>query len=730
MDPKYKDELMGYLEEFQTQIENRDFSKFLQLWEEYCTSDTVDSEEFMQLLRSIKGSDLAKSFGQIVETALPLWQTIQDKDASYNVLKLLIDLQITNTPLLADTSLSALKDKYGQQPHFNERLKLIGLRSKENFQGALSNYDLLAHMEKGKFVFHTGGWGAGEIVDISSVREQVSIEFEHLSGRKHLTFDNAFKTLVPLTDDSFLARRFANPDSLEQEARDNPVAIIKLLLRDLGPKTAAEIKDELSELVIPEKDWTKWWQGARAKIKKDTMIETPGSLRESFRLRKSEVTHEERLHKAIHNKTDLSEIIQTTYNFVRDMPNMRKNQEVKNSLKEKLIGLLSSPELTPELELQLYIFLETMFAHQVEGKPLKSIIQTIENPDPLINGIDIIAFKKRALTLVRENRKDWVKIFLEMLFTVQQSPLKDYILKELNQGEARKLLEDKLNQLLKHPAKYPEAFVWYFQKIVSKGNDDLPFSDKEGQGLFFESFLILFNNIENKTEYRELLKKMYAILSGKRYAIVRHIIDGTSLDYIKEFLLLVSKCQTLSDHDIKILRSLAEVVHPSLAGKSRKSHAAIDSNVIWTTEEGYLRTQDRIRQIGTVEIVETAREIEAARALGDLRENSEYKFACEKRSRLQGELKHLSEQLNRARIITPQDIHPSEVGIGSIVDLVDQHGKKFQYTILGPWEANPDEHILSFQSKLAQAMMGCKAGDIFRFREEEFKILDLKSYLQ
>ena len=50
---------MGYLEDFQAQINNRDFSKFMQLWEEYCTSDRVESAEFIELLRSIKFSDFS-----------------------------------------------------------------------------------------------------------------------------------------------------------------------------------------------------------------------------------------------------------------------------------------------------------------------------------------------------------------------------------------------------------------------------------------------------------------------------------------------------------------------------------------------------------------------------------------------------------------------------------------------------------------------------------------------
>ena len=334
---------MSYLEDFQTQINNRDFSKFLQLWEEYCTSDTVEAEEFIQLLTSIKSSDFAKLFGQFVETALPLWQTIQNKDESYEVLRHLIDLQTTNASLLADTSIEAIKNRYGQEPELNERLRLVGLRSRDSFQGALSHYDLLAHMAQGKFVFHTGGWGTGEIIEVSHLREQMAVEFENVAGKKHITFSNAFKTLIPLGDDNFLARRFSDADRLEKEAKEDPVAIIKILLRDTGPKSASEIKDDLCELVIQEKDWTKWWQGTRAKIKKDTMIESPNTLKGVFKLRKKEVTHEERLHHSMHNKTDADEIIQTTYSFVRDMPAMLKKEDVKTSLKDKLLNLLNAP---------------------------------------------------------------------------------------------------------------------------------------------------------------------------------------------------------------------------------------------------------------------------------------------------------------------------------------------------------------------------------------------------
>lgn len=722
---------MGYLQEFQTRFMDEDSAGALQLWEEYCASDHADAVELQEILKAIKASSFPRLFGPYVENALPLWELVEDSEKAYEVIWLIVDLQTTNNPSLAKIIYNLLEARYGGQPYFNEKIRLVGLRSQENFQGAISNYELLSHLDKGKYVYHTAGWGTGEIIDISLTREELALEFELVLGKRDLTFENAFKNLVALGDDHFLARRFGKPDDLEKEARKNPIQVVRMLLKDLGPKTAAEIKEELFELVIPATDWTKWWQSARAKIKKDTMIASPGGIKESFVLLQNEVSHEERFQKILEGKTEVSDSVQAIYQFTRDFPETLKNAEFKDSIREKLIGFLRQDGLSKSQKLQLYVFLDNLFGIKEEDNiPLFSdFIKDLEDVEKTINDVEIIAFKKRALVAIRDIRKDWVEIFLATLFSIQQSVLRDYILRELNCGETQSLLEKRIFHLVESPTLYPEAFVWYFQKVVGGGAAVLPSSDKKGQCRLFESFLILYHYLEQDPQYRDLVKKMYIILSKGRYACVRSILNESSIEYVKEILLLVTKCQTFSNHDIKILHSLAEVVHPSLAKKKALQEEDDQSNVIWTTPEGYSKIKKRIHQIGTVETVENAKEIEAARALGDLRENSEYKFALEKRSRLQAELKLLSDQLNRARILTEDDVQTTEAGIGSVVKMESSKGEIFSYTILGPWEADPEKKVLSFQSKLAQSMAGCKEGGNFSFQGEEYTIREIKSYL-
>lgn len=718
---------MSYLQEFQAQIKKEDLSGLLHLWEEYCCSEEVNIEELVASLEAIRESCLADAFGEYVELVLPLWQKIEEPEAAYETLTLIIDLQTTNSQQLADIAYQALKQRYGEHKLFNEKMRLVGMRQKQQFRGALRNYDLLTHLDKGAFVFHTGGWGTGEVLDYSLVREELVIEFEYVVGKKYFTFENAFKHLIPLPSDHFLARRFGDPDALEAEAREHPVKVIQLLLRNLGPKTAAEIKEEICELVIPEGDWTKWWQSARSRLKKNTRIETPSDIREPFRLRDAELSHEDRFRNNLDAANTVAENIQVIYNFSRDFSEILKNSDLREHLKEKVRSMLSE-QISGAQRLQLYFFQESLFTAEVEEGQIGDFLRACADIKKLIDYVDIIAFKKRALVAVKKHRDDWVHLFLEFLVELPQTPLRDYVLKELNTEKTRSQLEDQILNLRDHPARYPEAFVWYFQKIMQ--DDSLPESGKAGQGKFFEQLLILLNTLEQDPDNRDMVKKIYGIISGKRFETVRNIIDGSDEAYAREFLLLVTKCHSLSSHDKKVLHALAEVVHPSLADARPGRDEDEAPQVIWTTQEGYDKIKEQIERIGTVEIVDNAKEIEAARELGDLRENSEYKFALERRARLQAQLKMYSDQVNRARILTEQDISVVEVGVGTTVQVENDSGENLTYTLLGPWDADPDKNILSFQSKLAQAMFGTKEGETFSFQDRSFTVRSIQSYLE
>lgn len=724
---------MSYLTIFQKHITAHDFPSFLKIWEEYCCNDNLDEEEVIAILKRVKSASFCEEFGKHVHKILPLWQLSENTPLAREIFRLVIDIDSLQDPARGEEVYQYLQKQHGSDPLFLERIKWIGLRSKEKYRGSVSNYELLAHLQKGNFVFHTAGWGVGMVIDVSLVREQVTLEFDYVAGKKDLSFAIACKTLLPLPKTHFLAERFGDPDALEKKAKEHPVEVIHMLLRDLGPKDAGEIKDELCELVIPAEQWTKWWQNARAKLKKDTLVEVPEDLKSPFILRKAAVTHEQRLEQALENKPDANTLIQMVYSFIKDFPETLKNAEFTKALDEKLCQVLSYPEVSLAQKLQIYFFLQDLRGEKHLSE-IEELITSLIQLDDLIHclaEIEIVSCKKRVLAEVRRIIPEWFALLEGVLFHLDQATLRDYVLGELlTEENNHPLVRNKLTDLCQKPHLHPDIFFWYFQKVM--GPKAVPFSDHAGKVLFFESFLILLSRIEHLPEHRELVKKMHAIMTDGRFAIVRALMQEASAEEVKEFLLLATKCHSITDHDSKILHSLAEVAHPSLGKAKKATKSSLDADkepsILWSTEAGYEKMKQRIQQIATVDTVENAKEIEIARAHGDLRENAEFKAALEKRDRLQSELKTLSHQLQQARILSAQDVSTEEVGVGTVVYCTNAQGKEIVYTLLGPWDADPEKNIIASQSKLAQNMQGSKVGESISVQGETLTITRIGSY--
>lgn len=716
---------MSYLSDIQQKIEKDDYHGFLLLWEEYFQGDPVDGKELSEILELIYHSRFSSRFAPYAETALPLWEKVIDLEEKHAVLRAIVDLQISNTPEMSEVVFHTLQERYSDQSNFNEKIRLVGLRNDGPFRGAIRNYELLSHLEPGAFVFHTGGWGTGEVMSVSIVREEVILEFEGVAGKKALAFENALSTLVAIKSDHFLAQRFGDPDALEALARKSPVKVIHLLLSDLGPKTAAEIKEEMQELVIPADDWTRWWQSARGKIKKDTHLETPATIREPFRLRKEEVSHADRITEVLQHKQEVDDVLVTTYNFLRDFPEVLKAEETRDYVAGRLSELWAHDDLTDAQRLQVAALSEE-FLNEPFDRSLSQLVQEIDEIGAAINQMTIAAFKKMALVALRENRKDWEQLFLGILFLLPQSALREYMVRELCANDtSRTALLERLDELLDVPIRAAHLYVWAFQRVVGKGGE-VPTRTEGDIYRWFEGFLILFHQLEHVPEYRDLVKRMNNFLTAKRYELVRKVLEGSPVAFAREFLLLISKCHTLDTHDQQILRSLVDVAHPQLVQVKAKEDE--EEQIIWTTEAGYEKVRQRIEQIGTIEMIENAREIEAARALGDLRENAEFKAAQEKRRWLQKEMRMLSDQLNAARIMRREDVISSIAGKGCTIGLTDNTGENHRYTLLGPWDADPDNNILSYQSRLAQTMSGHRKGERFEYQNKSYTVNSIENY--
>ena len=115
--------------------------------------------------------------------------------------------------------------------------------------------------------------------------------------------------------------------------------------------------------------------------------------------------------------------------------------------------------------------------------------------------------------------------------------------------------------------------------------------------------------------------------------------------------------------------------------------------------------------------------IATARAFGDLSENEEYSSARNEQKVAEGRILEIQEILKNAKII--RGGKKDKVGLGVTV-VLDMGGRKVEYALVGPTEANPLEGKISNESPIGKVIFGHKAGEELEFNGKKIKIVEIK----
>jgi transcription elongation factor GreA len=127
--------------------------------------------------------------------------------------------------------------------------------------------------------------------------------------------------------------------------------------------------------------------------------------------------------------------------------------------------------------------------------------------------------------------------------------------------------------------------------------------------------------------------------------------------------------------------------------------------------EAHARLEAELEDLTTRGRVEIARQIEAARALGDLSENGDYHAAKDAQGKMETRIRQLQAMLARAVIVEP-DVSHEEVVAGSIVGLRYQGDDQVERYLVGSIEERrEDVTVISVGSPLGEALIGHSAGE-------------------
>jgi transcription elongation factor GreA len=97
--------------------------------------------------------------------------------------------------------------------------------------------------------------------------------------------------------------------------------------------------------------------------------------------------------------------------------------------------------------------------------------------------------------------------------------------------------------------------------------------------------------------------------------------------------------------------------------------------------------------------------IKTAREFGDLSENFEYHAAKNEQGLLEARIRRLRARLHGAELVDEAEVASSGVvGVGSRVEIEDEHGERLEVEISSVGGVSPD-------SPLGRALLGAKAGE-------------------
>jgi transcription elongation factor GreA len=135
------------------------------------------------------------------------------------------------------------------------------------------------------------------------------------------------------------------------------------------------------------------------------------------------------------------------------------------------------------------------------------------------------------------------------------------------------------------------------------------------------------------------------------------------------------------------------------------------------TLRGAEQLRERLKQLKEIERPKNVRDIEEARAHGDLRENAEYHAAKEKQGFIMASIRDIEDKLSRAEIFDTSKLSGDRVIFGATVRLLDvDRDEESTYFIVGEDEADVKGGLLNIGSPLARALIGKRVGDEVAFR--------------
>ena len=585
-----------------------------------------------------------------------------------------------------------------------------------------SSRPALEAMTEGASCIHRS-WGLGKITGFDADRGMLLIDFEEAERKSH-AMDPVFclGKIEILEDDHIISRHRSNPEEIDLMAKKNPVDLVIEILSKFEDGCAANRDFEriLGFLFGPAKG-KKWWTATKKLLIKDPRVAVPNKKTEPYVLRDEPVKPEQEILQDFFDEKRSKEKIalaEKLYDLASEKEDLQA--DLPQVLEDLTNAILEARNLS-EADRLYGIWVRNNLARDVEEDVEKleptsaSILQECEGDLPRLADLLPTKFHSRFLDLVTRVYPDnWKAIIVNLL---QNTSVKfsGECAHFLIDREESKLLIKSLSLWLDEQTLKAPVLLWMLKfRELAKFKDLL--KDLINPRLLTAVFSAIdYESLQNATTRRIPLAE---ILSDDKELLPDILSKGTAENAqdLAQALLLNPGFEDLSKRSLlaRFIKRYPEIQDLLDGGSSSSSSSSVvtDDSLI-VSKSSYDRKIEDLDELTKVKIPENSLAIEAAREHGDLRENAEYHMAKDEQKVLLARQSELQTEIMRAKPTDFSDAPVDSIGIGSIVELVDQSNSDSQtYTVLGAWDSDPDNNVLSYLTPLGQMLLGKKIEDI------------------
>ncbi len=566
--------------------------------------------------------------------------------------------------------------------------------------------EALAKLPPGAFVQHKS-WGFGQIDSYNFLVGQVVIHFKTKRGHT-MQIQYAAESLAPVPVDHILALRSTDLAGVKARAKDDIVGLFRAILLSYGGKaTQDQIAAALVPDVLSEAEFRRWIENAKKAAKNDGHFAIPTKKGLPFELRDGPISHADEYIAAFNNARQLKHQITALDLIVKNVtefrdPNAQLSPVVVavNDTARKSARLHTSEALSLLLSRDELIEKAPAIDKGADAPTIAGLLLAQERLlAPLLNEIPAAKLRRVLAEFPGAFGEQWLNkaIALVLKSSIKVVPEAARIIVEKgNSAELRTALQRSISEF----SISTESLYWLCKERTG------PFAELIDATLFNA----ILSSLERDQFSEKRDRKLHDLLLGDQ-DLLNDLIDDASLEALRDTirkLLLTPVFEELNKRSLlgRIIRVYPELGALIAADTGEKQESLI---VSWASLD---RRKAEFDEIVIKKIPENTKEIAVARSYGDLRENFEFKAAKEMQRVLMRRKSDMERDLSIARGTDFANADTTAVSLGTIVQLKETaDGRIDTYTILGAWDGEPEKNIISYQSALAQAIIGRKVGE-------------------